>query len=182
MKSWRVWLVGLTCAMGWMSAIVTYLIQWQIGWFFGLIMIGVMGSVWIAELDLRDLHRVQVIQLERQLKEAQESTADRQQKLEGFYVYVRKLTNDFLGEDYTCKRCGSKSIWFFTRYKFYPGLHRHGCQVAELRSLIEPPDLWIPHDFQPKYLEEKWLASSALMNNPAFADFFAPSKDQDSES
>lgn len=172
MKSWRVWLVGLTCSLGWISAIATYLINWSIGWFFCLIMIATMGIVWIAELDLRDLHRVQVIQLERRLKEAQETTADRQRQLDLFFDHVRRLTDDFLDEETSsCKGCGNHSVWFFTPFKFNPGVHRKDCSVAELRSMIENPSLWLPGDFQ-NHLEQKWLDSPTWRDNPVYAEFF----------
>lgn len=173
LKSWRFWLAGLVCSLAWMSAIITYLIEWEIGWFFGLVMIMMMGLVWISEQDLRSLHQFQLITLQRQLAEAQQQERDRQDELDFFYRRIRDVTDQFLDEQaFVCKECGAASIWHYTPYKFHPSIHGNECMVARFRALIEPPPLWLLKDFDASALEARWVDSVALASDPRFTDFF----------
>lgn len=181
MKSWRVWQVGLTNSIFWLCAVITYLTQWQVGWIFAAVVVVGMGLTWLTEQDVRDLHHIRLLELQRALDDERKVSEWRKVEIEKFNQLVRELTDQFLDEEnHCCKGCGARSIWLYTAYyKFHPAAHRQGCQVAALRSSIEEAPLWLPNQFHPKFLERRWVESDQLAAHPAFSDFFA-SRPEDS--
>lgn len=173
MLSWRLWLPGLTVTMAWCCALITYMIEWNMGWIFAGIMFAVMFLAWVTEQDVRHLHKLQLMRLEKELSDERAANAASKAELDRTYASIVSITDIFLdSEKHCCQGCGHSSIWHFTRFKFHPNFHAHGCQVAGLRSLVEPPELWTPSEFNPRYLEPQWRDSPELRNDPKFADFF----------
>ena len=113
LKSWRIWLVGLTCSLGFASAVVTYLIEWNVGWIFGLTMIMAMVATWVGEVDYRAFHQFQLMTLQRQLEEAQDAQRDRQDKLDFSNARIKDVTDGFLdAKNHQCRECKVISPWF----------------------------------------------------------------------
>lgn len=180
MRLWRVWLVGLTVVLGWLAAILTYIMEWSVGWVFPVLIAALVAITWFSEEDLRQLNAFQAMQFRKELEattrklEAQEEiTANQQKELDRHQRTIRISTDGFLDPTtLTCQYCGNQSIWFVTPYRFCNTVHAPRCRVVELRSLIETLPLWTPEQFNLSDVLPDYQDDPAILHHPAFADFF----------